>query len=255
MARIYYNNAASTLASGIAAGATTLPLADGSGFGPIDTGAGEYIVVTLYKRSTQEYELVKCDAISGNNLTVATSGRGFDGTTAIAFDAGDKASIRITASTLNDVALNSDNLSGLVTPATARTNLGIVPGDGTGEFVTGDVLKGTSRQFTTQQSIATETVAYAASLSWDMQASPVAEVTLTGSVTTLTPSNFENGGWYTLRLVQGGSGSYTVSWPASFDWGTAGAPALSTAVGSMDIITIHATASKLMAGWAVGFTA
>ena len=54
-------------------------------------------------------------------------------------------------------------------------------------------------------------------------------VTLTGAVT---------GAYRALLLfvVQGGTGSYTVTWPGSVSWGNAGAPLLSTAVGKLDMV-------------------
>jgi hypothetical protein len=42
-----------------------------------------------------------------------------------------------------------------------------------------------------------------------------------------------------LKLVQGGSGSYTVTWPASVKWPGGTAPTLSTAVGAVDIVTFY----------------
>jgi len=42
-----------------------------------------------------------------------------------------------------------------------------------------------------------------------------------------------------LKLVQGGSGSYTATWPATVKWTGGTAPTLSTAVGAVDIITFY----------------
>lgn len=66
-------------------------------------------------------------------------------------------------------------------------------------------------------------------------------LTLTGNITTLTISNWpatSRRGRLTLYLKQGGSGGYTVSWPAAVDWGTAGAPTLSTTVGHTDVVVL-----------------
>lgn len=61
--------------------------------------------------------------------------------------------------------------------------------------------------------------------------------TLTGN-TTFTFLNPTNGATYKIRLVQGGSGSYTVSWPV-IKWAGGAAPTLSTIVGREDIITLY----------------
>lgn len=42
-----------------------------------------------------------------------------------------------------------------------------------------------------------------------------------------------------LRIIQGGSGSYTVTWPATVKAPSGIAPTLSTAVGAIDIIGIY----------------
>jgi hypothetical protein len=66
------------------------------------------------------------------------------------------------------------------------------------------------------------------------------EVTLTESISTLTLSNppaSGKAGAFTLKLTQGGSGSYTVSWPGSVQWAGGSAPTLTTDVGAVDILT------------------
>lgn len=70
-----------------------------------------------------------------------------------------------------------------------------------------------------------------------------AEWTLTDAVgaarTLSAPTNYKKGLTYVLALIQGGTGSKTITWPASFNWGAAGTPVLSTAAGKCDIITLY----------------
>jgi len=76
-------------------------------------------------------------------------------------------------------------------------------------------------------------------LELDYNSSSVFDVTLTESITTLTLSNPLISGNLTEMLLvvkQGGTGSYTIAWPASVKWAGATAPTLSTAVGNVDII-------------------
>jgi hypothetical protein len=63
------------------------------------------------------------------------------------------------------------------------------------------------------------------------------KLTLTGAVN-LGFSNPISGANYTLVLVQGGSGSYTVTWPASVLWPSGVDPILSTAIGAVDAINL-----------------
>jgi hypothetical protein len=82
------------------------------------------------------------------------------------------------------------------------------------------------------QSIAASTAATTV----DMSSGNVQNITLTAS-TTLTLSS-ATVGTYIMKLIQGGSGSYTVTWPAAVIWSGGTAPTLTTTVGKVDIITL-----------------
>jgi len=45
-------------------------------------------------------------------------------------------------------------------------------------------------------------------------------------------------GTYIFEIIQGGGGSYTITWPASVKWSGGTAPTLSTTVGKTDIVTL-----------------
>jgi hypothetical protein len=42
---------------------------------------------------------------------------------------------------------------------------------------------------------------------------------------------------FTLLLLQDATGSRTVTWPSSVDWGTTGAPTLTTTANKVDVVT------------------
>ena len=63
----------------------------------------------------------------------------------------------------------------------------------------------------------------------------IVNLTLTAS-TTLTFSGHVVG-TYIIKVIQGGTGSYTLTYPASVIWSGGTAPTLSTAVGKVDILT------------------
>ena len=102
MGVIFTNNAATTLSAGVSTTATTITVNQGSDF-PNPTGS-EYFYATLQDIS-ENIEIVKCTARSGNTLTVV---RAQDNTTAQSFSAGDKCELRRTAAGLNDVATQAD---------------------------------------------------------------------------------------------------------------------------------------------------
>jgi hypothetical protein len=64
----------------------------------------------------------------------------------------------------------------------------------------------------------------------------IVNMTLTAS-TTLTFSTHVVG-TYIIKLIQGGSGSYTITWPGTVVWSGGTAPTLTTTVGKTDIITL-----------------
>jgi len=88
------------------------------------------------------------------------------------------------------------------------------------------------REYTTTNNAVTTTV------TCDLSTTNVFNFTLTGN-TTFTFSNPAASGTtssFTLFLHQGGSGSYTATWPASVKWPNASVPALTTTVGKTDIL-------------------
>ena len=75
---------ATTLLSGITSGDTSFSLADSTGW--MDGAGGDFYVVLDRGLSTEE--VIQCASRAGSSVTVATSGRGADGTSAVAHDAG-----------------------------------------------------------------------------------------------------------------------------------------------------------------------
>ena len=69
-----------------------------------------------------------------------------------------------------------------------------------------------------------------------------AKVTLGATGRTLAVTNPKEGIWYTLQIIQDGTGSRTITtYPASFNWGAAGAPALTTTASKHDLISLYCT--------------
>jgi VCBS repeat-containing protein len=93
------------------------------------------------------------------------------------------------------------------------------------------------------------------SITLNYAAGPLQQITLTESITTVNFTNVPAAGKVgslTLLVIQG-AGSYTITWPGSFNWGDAGAPALPTANGFWTMISLltvdGGTYWAAMSGW------
>lgn len=73
----------------------------------------------------------------------------------------------------------------------------------------------------------------------------VQQITLNHSVTSLTNSNLTDGTVYTFVLIQDGTGSRTITWPAAFKWTGGAAPTLTTTAGAKDVFTFYSDGTNL----------
>jgi hypothetical protein len=105
MAQIFINDAATTLAAPITAGALLAICVDASKF-PVLTGIN-YFLVSLEYNGIKEIIKVVAPGKSGNNLIIDPSGRGWEGTTPLAFPIGSRVEGRITAGSFNTIISNS----------------------------------------------------------------------------------------------------------------------------------------------------
>ncbi len=103
---LFTNNAATTLASGILSGATSLTVATGTGALFPNPTAGQYFYCTL-ANNAGTVEIVKVTARSTDTFTIT---RGQDGTSAVAWNTGDKVELRlVNADLVNFPQLDSTN--------------------------------------------------------------------------------------------------------------------------------------------------
>ena len=79
-----------------------------------------------------------------------------------------------------------------------------------------------------------------ATITWDLSAGVNAKVTIAGN-RTLAVTNPKEGATYSLSVGQDGTGTRTMTWPSSFDWGATGAPTLTTTASKRDRITFICT--------------
>lgn len=117
--------------------------------------------------------------------------------------------------------------------------------------------------FTQQQYFTLATLTDGATINWAAAGAQKAKVTIAGNRTMAAVTGAVEGATYLLWVIQDGTGSRTLSWTTSgagsFDFGTAGAPTLTTTASQGDLlsfeaITIASTLKLRFAGIAKGFS-
>ncbi len=102
---LFTNNAATTLAAGIADSDLSLTVATGTGSLFPAPSAGQQFNATIIRASDNAYEIVKVTAKSTDTFTIV---RAQESTTAKAFLTGDRIELRVTAAGLGNMVQDSD---------------------------------------------------------------------------------------------------------------------------------------------------
>jgi hypothetical protein len=201
----FANNAASTLAAGIASGAASLTLATGQGALFPTLGTGDYTYATIIAANNPaSFEIVKVTARSGDVLTIT---RAQEGTTAAAWVTGDKVELRLTSAMLLEALagpfrevvtvasigagtytfnLNLGNNWRLTLTGNPTFAFSNPPADGTAQTVIARLI---------QDATGSRTITYPGSVKWTDGVAPVLG-TAAGKVDVLTFTTDDGGATY-----------------------------------------------------------
>jgi hypothetical protein len=146
------------------------------------------------------------------------------------------------------VSMSNLTYTGTVTGGTGIVNLGSgqVYKDASGNVGVGTASPAAKLAVVGTGYSPTITITDGATLNWDTALGQVAQVTLGGNRTFAAPTNLVNGGFYSLLIIQDGTGSRTISWNAVFDFAGGTAPTLSTTAGAKDLITWRSDGTNML---------
>ena len=92
-----------------------------------------------------------------------------------------------------------------------------------------------------------QALAFAAVLDWDVAATRNGLLTMTGDITSFSVSNDTDGGAYTMRIAQDGTGGRTIAWPAAWLWPGGGPADLTAAANAIDMVAVRRIGADIYA--------
>ena len=99
----------------------------------------------------------------------------------------------------------------------------------------------------------TGTLTDGATINWDVFDNPTCQVTLGGNRTLAAPTNMVDGGFYSILIIQDGTGSRTLTFNSVYKFNAGSAPTLSTAGGAKDLLIFRSDGTNMLeAGRSIG---
>jgi len=93
---------------------------------------------------------------------------------------------------------------------------------------------------------AEQTLTDGATIDWNLSTQQVAKVTLGGNRTLNAPTNQQAGAFYSLAIIQDGTGSRTLTFNSAYKFTGATAPVLTTTASAKDIIIFKSDGTNLL---------
>ena len=177
---LFTNNAATTLASSILVGATSLTVSSGTGALFPTLAGGAYFYCTLSNTANTTIEIIKVTARSTDTFTIV---RAQDNTSASAFTAGDKVELRLTAIDLqNFPQLDSTNTFALA--QTFTSPIAIASGGTGASTLAGANIAVTTaaNSFTAKQTFTGATASLASAFINATESSTISATAATGTI-------------------------------------------------------------------------
>ena len=119
---------------------------------------------------------------------------------------------------------------------------------GLGTTATGTVLTLSDDNilFSKKGYFAEQTLTDGATIDWNLSTQQVAKVTLAGNRTLNAPTNQQAGAFYSLTIIQDGTGSRTLTFNSAYKFTGATAPTLTTTASAKDVIVFKSDGTNLL---------
>ena len=225
--------AADTTKVGDAGAAATLT-SNGAGTLTVTTGGTEDLVLST-NSGTNSGTVTITDG-ANEDIDITPNGTGDVNLGADTVQVGDNdANATITTQGTGDLILNTNNgtNAGNITLADGANGNIEFTNNGTG------VVKFNDAAYCPEA-----TLTFDATQDWDVQASPVAKVTLTANVIFDAPSNPTTGQFISILCIQDAGGSNTIGWNAVFEFAAETAPTATTTGDQADLFSFRYNGAK-----------
>jgi hypothetical protein len=100
--------------------------------------------------------------------------------------------------------------------------------------------------------VTTHTPGAAGTATLDLDVSRIHDITMPAGNITIAISNENNGDIFTIRILQDGTGSRTVTWFSTIKWAGGSAPTLTTTANKADTVIFRVTGTDTYDGFVVG---
>ena len=135
-------------------------------------------------------------------------------------------------------------------PATAAASNGqalTTTTAGVGSWSTvGDASLGSAQEWTAQQNFNGSILAFDATQDWALAANQVTTLTLSANTVFDAPTQMVDGAFYSILIIQDGTGGWTCSFPiATFKWAAGTAPTLTTTASAKDLLVFRSNGTLM----------
>jgi len=195
----------------------------------VDTAAIANLAVTTAK--------IAADAIDGTKLAddAVNSEHYTDGSIDTAHIADNQVTLAKMAGLARGKIIYGD-ASGDPAALTVGSNGQALVSDGTDiSWGTAGASTSSANEWTAQQNFNNTALTFDATQDWALTANQVATLTLTANTTFDAPTQMVDGAFYSLIIIQDGTGGRTASWNTVFKWAGGTAPTLTTTASAKDI--------------------